>query len=109
MANRPEWVSGNVFIRSHVMGKGDQIDGHTHHFDHTSIVFTGSVHVRSVHPDGRVVEKDFTAPAHFLVKAGVDHAITAIAEDTNFWCVYSHRDPQGRITQEFTGWEEAYV
>lgn len=26
-----------------------------------------------------------------------------------FWCVYSHRDPQARITQQYTGWDRSYT
>lgn len=135
---RPELISGNVFIRPNLLTSvGKRIDGHRHNFDHTTIVFTGAVHVRATQPDGRVIERDYEAPSHFLVRAEVEHEITAIEShehraigallaekdpvkirgflerkysDTSSepWCVYSHRDPQGRITQEYTGWEEAY-
>lgn len=106
---KPEWISGNVFIRPNPLPKaGDCVKGHRHHFDHTTIVFTGAVHVRAVTPEGCVIDRDFHAPSHFLVKAEVEHEITAIEDGTEFWCVYSHRDPQGRISIEKTGWEEAY-
>lgn len=105
-----EWISGNIFIRRHCFSAvGEGIDGHTHNFDHTSIVFTGAVHVKAETPDGRIIEQDFRAPSHFLVKADVKHQITAIEPGTQFWCVYSHRDPQARITQEYDGWEAAYT
>jgi hypothetical protein len=104
-----EWVSGNIFIRKmfdHVAA--DTVNpGHAHKFDHTSIVFTGAVHVRAETPDGRVIERDFYAPAHFLVKADVLHEITALEDDTTVWCLYSHRTPQGDVRQEWTGWKEA--
>lgn len=110
MSQQPEWISGNVFIRpNYLAAVGDRIDGHTHAFDHTTIIFTGGVHVRALLPDGTVLERDFSAPSHFLVRAEVQHTIIAIAPDTTFWCVYSHRDPQGRVTLEKTGWEEAYM
>lgn len=105
-----EWVSGNVYIRPNTLAKaGDLVAGHKHGFDHTTIVFRGAVHVKATLPDGGVIERDFAAPAHFLVKADVEHEITALADDTVFWCVYSHREPQGDVVQEFTGWEEAYA
>lgn len=100
-----EWASGNIFIRPNVLPNvGDSVDGHTHQFDHTSIVYTGSVHVTAILPDGRVIEQEFTAPAHFLVKAEVRHRIVATKPDTVFWCVYSHRDAQGDVVQEQAGW-----
>ncbi len=104
-----EWISGNVFIRPTTFEKaGGKVSGHKHNFDHTTIVFKGSVHVRGVLPDGRVIERDFAAPAHFLVKAEVEHEITALADNTTFWCVYAHRTPQGDIVQEHDGWRAAY-
>lgn len=106
----PEWVSGNVFIRrNRLPATGDAVNGHKHNFDHTTIVFKGAVHVRAVKPDGTVLERDFEAPAHFLVKADVEHEITATEPNTEFWCVYSHRTPQGRIVQEYDGWTPAYL
>jgi hypothetical protein len=107
---KPEWVSGNVYIRPNVLEEtGDRVDGHKHNFDHTTIVFRGAMHVRARKPDGTVIERDFEAPAHFLVKADVEHEITATKPDTEFWCVYSHRDPQGRIILNYDGWTPAYL
>ena len=104
-----EWISGNIFIRPNYLDEiGDRVDGHTHNFDHTTIIFQGAVHVKATLPDGTIQEGDFTSPAHFLVKANVEHEITATTPNTIFWCVYSHQDPQGRVTQEFSGWKEAY-
>lgn len=102
-----EWISGNIFIRPNVLPKaGEKLDGHKHNFDHTTIVFKGSVHVRATLPDGRIVEREYNAPSHFLVRKDVEHVITATADGTLFWCVYSHRDAQGDVVQEMTGWEE---
>lgn len=104
-----ELVSGNVFIRKNGgLKKGDVCGGHTHNFDHTTIVFTGAVHVKALTPDGRVIEQDFAAPSHFLVKAEVRHEITALEDGTEFWCVYSHRTPQGEVILDHIGWSEAY-
>ena len=104
-----EWISGNIFIRPNALPKaGDKVDGHKHNFDHTTIVLHGAVHVKAHLPDGRVIERDFVAPSHFLVHAEVEHEITATEDGTLFWCVYSHRDPQGRITQVYDGWQESY-
>lgn len=133
-----EWVSGNVFIRPmHLRAVGEKIIGHTHNFDHTSIVFKGVVRIKAVLPDGRLVEREFgegRATRHALIKAGVSHEIEALTEDAEVWCVYSHRIPQGLeanrglspeydalldqlvamtdgtsdVVQEFTGWDEAY-
>lgn len=106
----PEWVSGNIYIRRNRLPEvGDRVDGHMHNFDHTTIVFKGAVRVKAKLPDGSIREHDFEAPAHFLVRAEVEHEITATAPDTEFWCVYSHRNPQGRVTLDYDGWTPAYL
>ena len=105
-----EWISGNIFIRPNNLNKvGEFVDGHGHNFDHTTIIFKGAVEVRAKLPTGQIVERTFTAPAHFLVKAEVEHKITAVEDNTVFWCVYSHRTPQGDIIQEYDGWDLATV
>ena len=115
-----EWISGNILIRPNALPVvGDKVDGHTHNFDHTTIVFKGRVNVKAwkALPDGAkgefLADRNFGGPddisRHFLVKANVLHEITALEPNTEFWCVYSHRDPQGDVTQVNTGWGEAYV
>lgn len=113
MANQG-WHSGNVFIRPNKLEKaGDKTEGHKHNFDHTTIIFSGAVHVRAVLEDGRVIERDFGEGTelglrHFLVLANSEHEITALVDNIEYWCVYSHRTPQGEVTQVYTGWEDAY-
>lgn len=101
-----EWISGNIFIRPNKFEKaGQKMEGHRHNFDHTTIFFTGRFHVKATLPSGRVIERDFDAPTHCLIRADVLHEITALTDGAELWCVYSHRTPQGDITQEYTGWE----
>jgi len=102
-----EWVSGNIFIRPNKLNAGQTTEGHTHLFDHTTIVFRGSVHVSATLPNGTKIERDFVAPAYFLVRKDVLHAITALQDGTEYWCVYAHRSPQGDVIQEWDGWSEA--
>jgi quercetin dioxygenase-like cupin family protein len=105
-----EYAAGNIFIRENPLPKtGDRVAAHLHNFDHVSYVVKGAVHVKAVRPDASVIEADFKAGEHFLVKADVMHTITATVDDTLFHCIYSHRTPQGEIVQEFTGWGPAYV
>lgn len=104
-----ERASGNIYIRpSGYLKTGDKSVGHQHNFDHTTIVFQGSVHVRAILQDGGVVERDFVSPDSFLIKANVIHEITALEDNTVYWCVYSHRNHQGDVIQEYNGWQEAY-
>jgi hypothetical protein len=49
-------------------------------------------------------------------RAGVETLAPAVAEwrrthDAQphvFWCVYAHREPQGDVVQDYTGWPDAY-
>ena len=102
-----EFVSGNIFIRPNsLLPKGHVTLGHKHTFDHTTIVFTGSVHVKLVNPEGETIEKTFKAPSHFLVRANIEHEITSLEDDTTYWCVFSLRNSEGEVVQEFDGWHE---
>lgn len=107
-----EWVSGNLFFRKNLLAHaGDRINGHTHNFDHNSLVVSGSVHVKATKPDGTTIERGFDAKTNkiFLVLAEVKHEIIALEDNTEFWCLYSHRNPQGEVVQEYDGWRPAYV
>ena len=46
---------------------------------------------------------------HALIKAEVLHELAALSEGASFSCVYSHREPQGEISQIVTGWHSAYL
>jgi len=112
-----EWVSGNIFIRPmRLMKAGDSIQGHTHNFDHTTIVFSGAVRIEATLPDGTKIDRVFKSPrpdwagvSHALIKAEVTHKITALEGNTIAWCVYAHRDAQGEVWQEYNGWQDAYT
>lgn len=108
-----EFPLGNIYIRPHIISKaGEKVAGHKHNFDHVTFVNKGSVRVTKTHPDGIVEVKEFFATSFlgsfFLVKAEVIHEIEALEDNTIFLCVYSHRDPQGSVVQEYDGWADAY-
>lgn len=132
---------------------GYVVEGHTHNFDHTTILFSGRWRARkwipAVHEDGSSVldnegqpvwmliqdiERD--GPWSLLIEAKAKHEFTFIGfpvpewmetflaklspddaaefrEQHNKtlgkgWCVYSHRTPQGDISETDTGWHQAY-
>lgn len=92
-----ERVSGNIFIRpSGILAAGKVMPRHRHNFDHTTIVFSGAVRLT---PDGGAPVV-LRAPAEYLVRAGVEHEITALVDGTVYWCVYAHRDAKGEVVQE---------
>lgn len=97
-------VSGNIFIRKvHFEKKGDYLDGHKHVFDHTTIFLEGTFHVHTKEPGGVENDYDVVAPNYMLIKKDVEHLITTTSKGGGkFWCVYSHRDANGGVVQEFS-------
>lgn len=105
-----EYASGNIFLRRVQLRRaGDKVHGHMHAFDHTTFVVRGRVHVDATCDKGcRPKSQDFEAGQHFLVRKDWRHEITALTDDVLFFCIYSHRTPQGEVVQVATGWREAY-
>ena len=95
------------------------MNGHTHNFDHTTIVFKGSVLVRYI-KDGEQKERVVSAPkagkgkptdrgeGYFIVRKDMEHEITALEDDTEAWCTFAHRDAHGEVVQSYEGVNEAY-
>jgi hypothetical protein len=92
--------------------KGDYIDGHTHTFDHVSMVVRGAVVVEVTRPDGWVGRRYINAPnpedawhsidrCCFNVPADWKHKITALTDLAEFWCAYVPRDEKGEIKERF--------
>ena len=106
-----EYQSGSIFIRRALpeVPIGTVMQGHTHNFDHTSLLLSGSVRARVLTPTGDVLtEGVYRAPWSLLIKAEHHHEFEALEDGTTLWCVYSHRDPQGEVCVEFNGWTDAY-
>ena len=113
-----ERALGNIFVRTmHFSKAGEVVQGHEHYFDHVTLVFSGGVRIR--YRIGGTVEgeREFWAPhmiaedgqeSLVLIKDNVCHEFTALADNTHCWCVYSHRDPDGTVVENFNGWMKAY-
>ena len=106
-------VGGNIFIRKgQIEMAGETVDGHEHNFDHVTIVKSGSMRIEQLDEAGNVVrsvEKVASANnSHVLILAGAIHRLTALEDNSSYWCVYAHRDPQGELVEHYDGWKEAY-
>lgn len=103
----PELILDNLFIRPNVLQQaGDRVAGHKHHFSHVTYIVYGRVQITAKYPEGERTG-EFEAGQFLLIRAGVEHEIVAL-EPSLFHCIYSHRTPQGQVTQHYTGWEPAY-
>jgi hypothetical protein len=74
----------------HFLNAGDFMPGHTHPFDHTTLVASGSVRVTV---DGK--DTDFKAPHMIYVQAEKIHKITALEDNTVSFCIHALRDGDG--------------
>ena len=106
------YISGNIFIRQGELGKaGSFTVGHKHNFDHTTYITRGSFLIEKLDEEENVI-KSVTKSARdgynwILIEEGVKHKITALEDDSMYHCIFSHRNPQGDILQEYDGWYEA--
>lgn len=81
-------VVANTWIKQmHFVKAGDMNDGHTHIFDHQTLLGKGSVKVTV---NGKVSE--FKAPTIIFIRAGLEHQIEALEDDTICYCIHAIRD-----------------
>jgi quercetin dioxygenase-like cupin family protein len=106
-------IIGPVGIRTLMLEKACQMGvGHAHNYDHTTFVFRGAIRVSYRYDkDGRIVEgiREVQAGDHIAILAHVEHQIKALVDNTMYKCVFSHRDFEGLVTQDYHGHDEAYV
>ncbi len=78
--------------------------GHLHYYDHWIEVKQGRIRIIAEFNGHEHVSEhgvlDLIKP---LVKAGVRHTVKALAPNTVYDCVFTHRDFQGEIVQRYIG------
>lgn len=85
---------GNIWVRQNYMREaGDVVGGHMHYHDHVSLLVKGSV---SVQIDDEP-PKNFVAPTFIVVRKEHRHRITALEDDTIWYCVFAMRDINGDV------------
>jgi quercetin dioxygenase-like cupin family protein len=83
----------NVFIRMMTFEKaGDVEEGHTHDFDHVTLLSKGSLKVIS---DGK--ETVFVAPHMIFIRKDKHHELIALEDGTVACCIHGTRDDSGDI------------
>lgn len=81
-------VVANTWVKQmHFAKAGDVNPGHTHVFDHQTLLGKGRVKVTV---DGK--ETEFTAPTIIFIRAGFSHTIQALEDDTICYCIHAIRD-----------------
>ena len=85
---------GNIWVRQNYLEKaGDAVGGHLHYFDHVSLLAKGSVEVSI---DGKNPHV-FNAPTFIVIRKNHRHEITALEDDTSWYCVFAVRDIDGSV------------
>lgn len=78
----------NIYVRQmHFLNAGDIEYGHSHEFDHLSLLSSGKV--MSI-VDGK--ESVFEAPMMIFIKKGIQHEFVALEDNTVLYCVHALRN-----------------
>jgi len=76
----------------HFKKAGDTEQGHSHLFDHLTLLAAGSLQVTV---DG--LESKFKSPQMIYIKAGKKHELVALEDNTIAYCIHALRDDEGII------------
>ncbi len=91
-------VFGNVWVRKLYFPTKDTIyEGHKHDHDHVSLLMSGSV---SVEVEG-FEPKEFKAPTYIVIRAEYEHKVTALEDNTIWWCIHAIRDDSGEVVDVY--------
>lgn len=91
---------GNIWVRQNVLkNSGDFYAGHTHKFDHVTLLVAGKV---SVQVEG-CEPKEFVAPTFIVIRKEHRHQITALENNTIYYCVFALRDLDGEVVDDIYG------
>lgn len=108
-------IQGGFGVRmySEPMKAGQVVDGHDHNFPHLTYIPHGSMLFEELESESgevvRSVIKSAAANYNFLlIKAGKWHRLTALEDGTLYHCIYTHRTPDGGISDEYDGWMPSY-
>jgi hypothetical protein len=89
---------GNIWVRQNTLNKvGHFVEGHTHHFDHVTLLISGKV---SIEVDGYAA-KEFTAPTFIVIRKEHEHKFTALEDNSVWYCVFALRDLNGEVMEIF--------
>jgi len=76
----------------HFKKVGDTEFGHSHTFDHLTLLAAGALKVTV---DGSSTE--FKAPQMIYIKAGKEHELIALEDNTIAYCIHALRDHEGDL------------
>ncbi len=89
---------GNVYVR-HITFPlaGAVMHGHSHHFDHVTLLSQGQVDMTWRDAEGASQRRRYSAPALIHTAAEVFHDFTALEDETEAWCIFAVRGLDGAV------------
>lgn len=98
----------NIGIRAMTFGAvGDSTDLHHHFFAHTLYCVKGSLLAEVL--DGEPLRQVLKPGDSVVIEANLRHRVTALLEGSEGHCIFAHRNPQGEVVQQYTGWDYAHL
>lgn len=89
---------GNVWVRQNYIPRANTaVPGHTHHFDHVTLLVRGKVEVTI---EGHEPKK-FTAPTFIVVHKDLHHEFKSLEDDTLYYCIFALRDHEGNVMDHY--------
>lgn len=84
----------NVYSRlMHFVKQGDQEMGHSHYYDHGTLLASGKLLVEKMNEAGEIIfSKEFTAPTFIMVEKEYAHRLTALEDNTVASCIHALRE-----------------
>lgn len=109
-----QFFSGNLAIRQlRFLRAFWPVVGHAHNFDHTTYCLCGALLIEILDANFNVIDSVILRPSDeenwFLIEKQVRHRLTALEVGTKAHCIFSHRDRNGGVVQEYEGNEAATV
>lgn len=100
-------VLGPIALRKfHLAAICETSVGHKHNYDHVTFVQRGRIKViyRLTEDGPEQTSKEFATGELVLIKAEVFHTIKALEPNTQYSCVFTHRDfDSGETIQQYNG------
>lgn len=97
-------VQGNLGIRQFSSERKCENSGiHKHNYDHMTMCISGWVLVTTGDKT-----KELSPGAYCHVEAGIEHSVKALEDKSMWYCIFSHRDFDGMVSQSYVGNQSAY-
>ena len=92
-------IADEIFIKQmYLKDAGMCVPQHSHKYDHTSMLATGSIRVWC----DDVLIGDIKAPKPIEIKAGTKHTFMSLEPNTIVYCIHNTRDHGVEIASEHT-------